>query len=332
MRKSIPGRLVLAAAIGCATSFGAMSAHATGAGVKIIGYLGNFDVYNQTGSEMEGFEVEMEGLDSSDLVSTYCFSAFGCGSGFNTGTGLAVVHDGNNGQPFVPNNGITHFGVHLRRTPTGRIDYNWLDRGTDNVLYIAGTSTPAAGQVPVTPPAPAPVVQPAVLTPVWNFDPNTQALTPAITNDTNHPLWVQGVSAEDNELLTLEQLLADNDLFTSLMMAEPQLLDPGDSLVELEDILASTIGGRAVFWIYTYTGPDALTDDLPGEENDVFNADCGTTCDFATMGGESPPQSRMMTAANLGPVPVPATLPLLLSGLGLLGTALHRKASAATCG
>ena len=279
---------------------------------------------------MEGFEVELEHLTTSNLHSTYCFSAFGCGAGFNTAFGLAVVHDGNNsgtnpfsGRASVSNGGLTHFGVHLNTSPAGRINYNWLDRGNDGSLYIAGTTTLAAGQP--APPAPTPPEEPAsppaILTPDWSIDANTGQLVATITNDTNHPLWVQGVSAEDNANLTLDQLLATDPLFTTLVMAEAQLLDPGDTLSEIEDILASSIGGRAMFWVYGFAGDEFLSD----AENDIWNADCGAGCEFDLTGGEL--QSRMMTAVNLGvaPVPVPAALPLMLGALGALGT-LRRRA------
>ncbi|NJA04766.1 hypothetical protein HC024_03255 [Methylococcaceae bacterium WWC4] len=304
------------------------SAAPVNASVQIIGYLGNFDVYNHTGSAMEGFEVDLAGLSVGDLnpvYPTYCGSAFGCGKGYNTSNGLGVVYDGNNASPgnywqhsSVADGGVTHFGVHLNTLPTGNINYNWLDRNTgDNQLYIAGTNILAAGQAapPSPPPAPAPVPQPVVITPDWNF--NGATLTAVLRNTTNHPIWVQGVSAEDTSAVTLDQLMATNPLFSSLPMAEAQLLDPGDALTEAGDIAASSFGGRAMFWVYAYSGAERITDNKNGV--DIFGQDCtqlATGCDFASMHGDL--QSRMMTSVNVGEVaavPVPGALPLFISAL-----------------
>lgn len=50
---------------------------------SVIGYLGNFDVINDTGSMAHGFEIELEGLHSSDITDTFG----GPGRGFPTGRG-----------------------------------------------------------------------------------------------------------------------------------------------------------------------------------------------------------------------------------------------------
>jgi hypothetical protein len=114
--KAISATVLIAGSIGAAN-----------ASVQIIGYLGNFDVYNRTGSAMEGFEVDLPGLNTGDLMSgypTYCGSAFQCGNGYNTSTELGVVYDGNNPSAYtssVADGGITHFGVHVTKWPTGNI-------------------------------------------------------------------------------------------------------------------------------------------------------------------------------------------------------------------
>ncbi len=312
--------------VGLATLLGS-SVTSASASVQIIGYLGNFDVYNHTGSAMEGFEVDLPGMSTGDLNSaypTYCGSAFGCGAGYGTSNGLSVVYDGNNANSAyswqhssVADGGVTHFGVHLNSLPTGNISYNWLDRNaSDNQLYIAGTNTLAAGQIaqPTPPAPPAPVPQPVVITPDWTL--SGARLTAVLKNTTDHPIWVQGISAEDTTAVSLDALMATNSLFASLPMAEAQLLDPGDSLTEAGDIAASSFGGRAMFWIYAYTGPDKV-DNQNGV--DIFGQACTTTatgCVFASMHGDL--QSRMMTSVNVGevaPVPVPGALPLFVSAL-----------------
>jgi hypothetical protein len=50
----------------------------------VIGFLGNFDVINDTGSTAHGFEIELEGLHSSDITDTFG----GAGRGFPSGRGF----------------------------------------------------------------------------------------------------------------------------------------------------------------------------------------------------------------------------------------------------
>ncbi|HEY9192589.1 MAG TPA: PEP-CTERM sorting domain-containing protein [Methyloversatilis sp.] len=51
---------------------------------EVIGFLGNFDVINDTGSMAHGFEIELEGLHISDITDTFG----GPGRGFPTGRGF----------------------------------------------------------------------------------------------------------------------------------------------------------------------------------------------------------------------------------------------------
>jgi hypothetical protein len=51
---------------------------------SVIGFLGNFDVINDTGQTAHGFEIELEGLHSSDITDTFG----GAGRGFPSGRGF----------------------------------------------------------------------------------------------------------------------------------------------------------------------------------------------------------------------------------------------------
>lgn len=51
---------------------------------SVIGFLGNFDVVNDTGHTAYGFEIELEGLHSSDITDTFG----GVGRGFPSGRGF----------------------------------------------------------------------------------------------------------------------------------------------------------------------------------------------------------------------------------------------------
>jgi hypothetical protein len=54
------------------------------ASASVIGFLGNFDVVNDTGKTAHGFEIELEGLHFSDITDTFG----GPGRGFPTGRGF----------------------------------------------------------------------------------------------------------------------------------------------------------------------------------------------------------------------------------------------------
>jgi hypothetical protein len=51
---------------------------------SVIGFLGNFDVINDTGSTAHGFEIELEGLHAGDISDTFG----GVGRGFPSGRGF----------------------------------------------------------------------------------------------------------------------------------------------------------------------------------------------------------------------------------------------------
>lgn len=64
------------------------------AAASFLGFLGNFDVVNDSGNTAHGFEIELEGLHSSDITDTFG----GANRGFPSGTGFdpatAVVRYG----------------------------------------------------------------------------------------------------------------------------------------------------------------------------------------------------------------------------------------------
>lgn len=62
---------------------------------SVIGFLGNFDVINDTGSTAHGFEIELEGLVRSDITDTFG----GAGRGFPSGRG------------FDPDNAVQRYGA-----------------------------------------------------------------------------------------------------------------------------------------------------------------------------------------------------------------------------
>lgn len=106
-------------------------APATG-NAAVIGFLGNFDVINDTGSTAHGFEIELEGLHSSDITDTFG----GPGRGFPSGRG------------FDPNTSVERYGAPTiteyasgaifgtRVTYTGLFDGASWDYGTPSGSFI----------------------------------------------------------------------------------------------------------------------------------------------------------------------------------------------------
>ncbi len=97
----------------------------------VIGFLGNFDVINDTGSNAHGFEIELEGLHSTDITDTFG----GPGRGFPTGRGFGAGSVERYGSPVIAdyNNGLV-FGTTV--TYKGLFNgLNW-DFGTPSGVII----------------------------------------------------------------------------------------------------------------------------------------------------------------------------------------------------
>ncbi len=201
-------KLLFGAAI---TLFSFSPAHAA----VIYGSLSNFDCINDTGSPAHGFEIELDGVDSSQVYATFGspYNRYGTPTkttvGGNTfvdygstydgtskswsattvtgsipaGTGGHSLYIGSGYPGFQSGNNVVpgdHFGVALTATPTKTV-YHWLlDDGAGH-LVKAGTSVMV----------PAPVFQPNPVNPV-----QIQAVVPAPPPAENQPqfgdaVWVK---------------------------------------------------------------------------------------------------------------------------------------------
>lgn len=181
---------------------GALLAMSTAASaVTTVGSLSNFDAVNDTGGETSGFEIEFEGLHSSDVLYTFGgpYSRYGDPVTVATGTGVIVRwaaswdatnsrfvtgtpvaapnlspggHDCYNGGPIgnYLSSGCEHFGVSLGATQ-GVTTYRWLvaDPAAPGQLIGGGNVRLPAPIFNVTPnpnPAVAPVVQAVIPAPI----------------------------------------------------------------------------------------------------------------------------------------------------------------------
>jgi hypothetical protein len=166
---------------------------------SVYGTLGNFDVVNDTGKTAHGFEIDLEGLHTTDVTDTFG----GAGRGFPTsverygaptiqnyvnGTsfGVSVIYSGifgangwnvgtpsgvfsTPGESCWTGGGIgygaatpcDHFGVGTRSNAT-KTTYNWLTETAPNSSVLAPVAASLPAPTWTVTPAPAPVVVPGV--------------------------------------------------------------------------------------------------------------------------------------------------------------------------
>jgi hypothetical protein len=170
--------------------------HASSATPPLYGELSNFDVYNDTGVETHGFEIDLEGVTPSDIQYTFGapYERYGDPVVSATQTGVKVVYASGYdattstwaaGTPLAPNPipgtgghecwtggsanyataGCEHFGLGVSVTPTSVV-YHWLlaDPVTPGHLVQDATavSIPAPSWSVSPPPAPAVNPQPVI--------------------------------------------------------------------------------------------------------------------------------------------------------------------------
>jgi hypothetical protein len=326
------------------TLFSFSHAHAA----TIYGSLGNFDCINDTGSPAHGFEIELDGIDSSQVFATFgspynrygtpttttiggntivryestydttskSWSATTVSGSIPAGTGGHSLYIGSGYLGFeTGNNSVPgdHFGVALNATPTKTV-YHWLlDDGNGN-LVLAGTSVMV----------PAPVFQPVPANPA-----QIQVVVPAPPPAENQPqfgdaIWVKVYTTvtENAGPVELDQLVLGNpavpgetetEIAWTLLQAGPdgantEQIDPADPVGANESVTR-----RYEFYKYTggYSSEDnsALHDSYDSNHLEWVG-------DF--LGNQN-------VAANFV-VPEPGTLILL--GIGLAGMAWRRPRQA----
>lgn len=207
--------------------------------VTLYGSLSNFDVYNETGQEAYGFQIELDGVASTDVQ--YTFGSFYIRYGyptlvdfpggvyvrylspwdfskqqFVTGTIVATNPTPTGGHecftnlgsdPVYDSSGCEHFGVGLTKNPTNTI-YNWL---------VADPTTPGSVMT-LNPPV-------AIPAPIWALDlpPEGGGVAPIVRADVGAPAlrlhqtfgdaeWVKVYKDEQPQLVGLNDLLSDNPI------------------------------------------------------------------------------------------------------------------------
>ena len=217
---------------------------------EVIGFLGNFDVINDTGQTAHGFEIELEGIHSSDVTDVFG----GPGRGFPTGRGFDPATSVQRyGEPSITEyaNGavygtkITYYAIHDGTswdygTPSGTFitpgDNCWsgggLGYGPDTPCDHFGVGT--AVNPTKTTYSWLHEAAPGVLTnangrvslpaPIWTVIPPDPQLPPAppqvvakieapepAGSEFGDALWVKVFTTEFEDPIELEELVADND-------------------------------------------------------------------------------------------------------------------------
>jgi len=326
-------RVLLIAVLGLA--FLVLLAPRPAAAQITYGTLSNFDVFNDTGQETHGFEIELEGISSSDV--SYLFgepyerygnptvvgypggvyvryqSAYDAGSGtFLQSTPMApnpvTPTDGhacwNGGTADYQTSGCEHFGIGLNASPT-RTVYRWL---------VADPAHPGALQ-----PAGTKVSIPA---PVWNVspplagDPNPQPIVGAVIaapepdgHAFGDAIWVKVYKTESPDPVELQHLLTDDpgvpqepsqtETEWYFLQAE---VGHGNPAAELANEAQMAEGSKSVtrrYEIYAYSG---VYDAESHEARPISDP----TPDPADLGNYLGAQMAAVNIADAPPPPPPA--------------------------
>jgi hypothetical protein len=332
-----------------------------------FGTLDNFDVYNDTGQETHGFEIELEGIGSSDVMFTFGapYIRYGDPEIVSTPTGVAVRYrsgfDGTNFTATTPiptvlsptsghdcyqssgignyaTSGCEHFGVSLNAQPT-RTTYNWLvaDPGTPGGLQVFGTSVllpaPIFNVIPPAVPGDPPVVQALIQAPEAP-DP-----LPGEEPQWGEAIWVKVFTTEQPVHLELENLVSDDPAVEDALAEPPEIefallqSPPAGEAGENEDLLGEGELGEedgAVVRRYEFFKYVGLYD----PESHEALCDDAILCPEA-IGDYIGAQMAAVNFAGGEPVLIPGggtgvaePAPFALLGMGLVGLAAARRRTA----
>lgn len=309
----------------------------------LFGMLSNFDCLNDTGHETEGFEIELDGISSSDITYTFGGTYIRYGTPtivpfmggvyvryisawnpatqkFATATPIATNFSPTNGHLCWSGanptgylaSGCEHFGVGTRINPTAT-HYRWL---VADPLH-PGSVKPFGKDVSI--PAPTWTVVPPVV--VGN--------PPAVVAEINPPeprsqqygeaLWVKIFKTELARPVALVELLSDNpvvpkdaaevEIGWEIAQASPNKVNNG----ALDNQAAPGANAQAVirrYEFYKYTGV------YDPESHEVMCADPGGSCNVPQPGELGDYIGAQMAAALLGLPAAQAKLTVTKAGTG----------------
>lgn len=310
-----------------------------------FGTLSNFDVFNDsTTNSYYGFEIELEGIDSSSIANFngnfYTFQNWHYGSGqISTANGSTIVryYDGGvhstspftspitntGGHSCITIDGCEHFGLALNGTPTAS-RYFWLDQAGNRTSAVNLIGAPIINVVqPVAPapglPAPAPQVQ-------FVMEAPEAPEAPEANQKFSDAVWVKVIKTElDLEhMANLNDLMADNPdkiadaehdgVEVEWKLLQRRLDDPNGVNNKLDSGLQAA-GANAeqvlrTYQFFAFTGSydpehEAKCVETGSCEDDLQNDPANIDLYVGRLLGQQ------MVAANLnGPVEFPAQVPL----------------------
>jgi hypothetical protein len=285
------------------------------------GDLNNFDVFNDTGTECHGFEIELEDIHSTDITYTYDYNHYGAptitednadpahprvfvryAARFDATANTFSAHtaipstppsatDGHQCTNPSVNIGCEHFGVGHYGTPTV-IRYNWLieDSSAPGTLIrgpAVNVATPSWTYHPPAPGQPVAQVQAVILAP---------PPPPAPVYEFGDAIWVKAIvtTSHNNQIVELKDLVSD----------DPD--DPNDENwangepdeVEVEWRILQT----------EFNNPDGANNDLAGENEGLPNGDEVITrrYEFYKYAGPLDPESNEANCDNYPQISEPA--------------------------
>lgn len=314
------------------------------ASVGVSGTMSNFDVFNETGTSVEGAEIELEDLHLGDVAETYTwthfprptvteyvdgatntfgvrirYSSFDALSQSFTYSVTPTVGSNTNGHQCVMVSGCEHFGFSISKQPTAT-RYFWLDHpdgGTPAELVRLGS-------VPMQ-----------IATPVWSFVPANNG-QPAqlqaeiklpepveVPNQKPDAVWVKIFKTETKLAVKLEDLMSGNDVVPeaeSETEMEWKLLENSKPFIAKVDVADASKSVVRRYEFYKYVG-------LVDEENGPI---CDDACELdpQAVGALGDFIGAQMAAANIGEVaavPEPETYAMFLAGLGIVGYRLRSR-------
>ena len=296
-----------------------------------FGTLSNFDVFNDTGQECHGFEIELDGIASADVSYTFGspYQRYGNPTVVDFSGGVYVryesPYDAANqvftaATPLAPSvitptgghacwtggsadyltSGCEHFGVGLTHNPTSTT-YRWLvaDPNSAGALQPSGTKV-------------------SIPAPVWNVSPPpqaggpvvVQAVLPAEPPEANMQYgdahWVKVFVTESPEPVELQHLVTDDpavpqeaaetEMEWAILQAGPP--DAGNNELVNEGNVGG--GNQSVtrrYEFYEYTGA------YDPESHEVLCAD--GNCNAPQPGELGNYIGAQMSAVNLAPIATP---------------------------
>jgi hypothetical protein len=255
-----------------------------------FGSLSNFDVFNDTGEPCHGFEIELEGLSSADVVYTFgapyerygdpvvedypggvhvrYMSPWDAGSGTFTQTtpmapAVITPTDGHacwtGGSGNYLTSGCEHFGLSLNGNPV-KTTYRWLvaDPAVPGALKPAGTqvSIPAPlWNLQPPPPAAPDQVNPVVVAVIEAPEP--------VALEYGEPQWVKVYVTESPDPADLDHLLSDDpavpqegvEVETEWQLLQSRVGFPPQKLEGANQIADGNESVTRRYEFYEYVGP-----------------------------------------------------------------------------